>query len=174
VHNRSAPGPNIMDRYSLQAMIRSCPASIRSKITGRWAERGLNSRGLLTAADNKIAAKECIAGKGTLIVDFKRKQSVRIRHADMDDGFKSFMARRGLHLCTTFNFNERRTRIRSVKKGTKCVILDGRDIVIGSPLGLMWSNPETGRQLIGKVKAIFIIYSARDSVDQQIVILEVL
>jgi hypothetical protein len=163
-----------MDRYSLQAMIRSCPSSIRAQITGRWAARGLESRGLLTAADNKIAAKECIAGKGNLIVDFKRRQSLRIRRAEMDEGMKSFMRRRGSHLCTTFIFNEPQTRIRSVKKGTKSVILDGRDIIIGSPLGLMWSSPETGRQFIGKVKAIFIIYSNRAAVDQQIVILKVL
>jgi hypothetical protein len=141
-------------------------------ITGRWAARSLPHKGLLTAAANKIAAKECISGKGEVTVNIACRQGIRIKRADMDDELKNYVRERGRDLLD-FPFYSRYTRIVSIKENTKSIILDGHDIIIGSPLALMWTTPGENRNNVGKLKAIYVIYSNRGDIDQQAVVLEV-
>lgn len=162
IHNRKDPAPNIIARYSARALLRHCPASIRSQISYRWASRGLASRGLLSSAQSKIDEKGCTSGSGKFEVNVARRQGVRIKRADLDEPLREFIYHNRQQLLKgVFSYYSRHTRIKQINSNTVSVTLDGRDLRVDGVLAIMWLDNAFGNMCVGTVAGLYYIYSTQ-------------
>ena len=170
IHNRKDPAPNIIARYSARALLRHCPASIRSQISFRWASRGLQSRGLLSSVQNKIDDKGCIPGSlqgtrsGQFEVDVSRRQGLRVKRVDLEEPLRNFIFDNRLHLLRrAFSYFSRHTRVKQIKAKTASVTLDGRDLRVDGVHAIMWLDNRSGDTRVGSVAGMSYIYSTQET-----------
>lgn len=162
IHNRKDPGATVVARYSVHALIRHCSEATRKSINSRWTARGLSSvgSGVLTSAAAKFRHKLNTPGSGRVTVSTGRRQTSPVRRDEIKPALISYIGEHAVRLFhNQFSFSAPTTCVRSIKNATLSVRLDGHDLLVGGPLGIAWEVPGSPRINVGKIKAMFYIYS---------------